>query len=265
MSGQRCVVDGQVVPVAEATVPVTDEGLLRGDGVFEVVRLYAGQPFGVDAHLRRMTRSAGTLRLEADVQSVRADIDKACELADGGDYLLRLVVTRGGHRVALLEPMPDHGASLRLAVERHQPTPLLHAAKSLSYAANMLAARLAADRGYDDALFVHPDGRVLEVTRSSFFWVDDGKLFTPPLNGDEILDSITRRLVVDECGAEEHAIALDDLAAVDETFSAGTSFEVLPVTEVEGVPTEFPSPGPVTRAAMDAVRARVKSELEAGT
>ena len=96
-----CVVDGQVLAVADARIPVTDEGLLRGDGAFEVVRLYAGHPYALDDHLRRMTRSCQTLHLEADLGGVRADALTACELADGADLLLRLVVTRGGHRIAL--------------------------------------------------------------------------------------------------------------------------------------------------------------------
>jgi branched-chain amino acid aminotransferase len=258
------VLNGSVVPVSEAAIPVTDEGLLRGDGVFEVVRLYAGRPFALDHHLRRMARSAETLRLEADLQGVHGDALKACELADGRDVLLRLVVTRGGRRIALLEPMPAHGPTLRLAVERHQPTPLLRAAKSLSYAANMLAVRRAAERGYHDALFVlpEPESRVLEVTRSSFFWVADGKILTPPLNDDEILDSITRRLVMEENEVTEAAVSLDDLRGAEETFSAGTSFEVLPVEEIEGVGS-YPAPGPVTSTVMDNVRARVERELGA--
>jgi branched-chain amino acid aminotransferase len=260
MSAAECVLDGRVMPVAEATVPVSDEGLLRGDGAFEVVRLYAGRPFALDDHMRRMARSAETLRLEADLNGVRADALRAAEMADGADFLLRLVITRGGHRIALLEPMPGHGDTMRLAVERHLPTPLLCAAKSLSYAANMLAVRLARDRGYDDALLVQPDDKVLEVTRSSFFWVEDGQILTPPLEDDTILDSITRRRVLEENDVTERVVSLGELRGADETFSAGTSFEVLPVTEIEGVGTW--EPGPVTRGVMDAVRARVERELE---
>ncbi|MEA2398344.1 MAG: branched-chain amino acid aminotransferase [Thermoleophilaceae bacterium] len=259
----QCVLDGTVMPVSQATIPVTDPGLLRGDGAFEVVRLYAGRPFALDRHMRRMARSAQTLRLEADLQGVHADALTACELADGGDFLLRLVITRGGHRIALLEPMPTWGPTMRLAVETHQPTPLLRAAKSLSYAANMLAARLAAGRGFDDALFVLPDSRVLELTRSSFFWVDGGRIFTPPLHDDEIMDSITRRNVMEECDVTERTIALGELSRVDEVFSAGTSFEVLGVSEIEHVGT-FEAPGEVTRGAIERVRTRVERELEAG-
>ena len=254
-----CVLDGRVLPVAEAAVPVTDEGLLRGDGAFEVVRLYAGRPYALDDHLRRMTRSCQTLHLEADLGGVRGDALTACELADGADLLLRLVVTRGGHRLAVLEPMPEHGDSVRLSVETHLPTPLLHAAKSLSYAANMLAARLAVERGYDDALLVLPDGRVLEMTRSSFFWVLDGSVLTPPLQDEEILDSITRRRVLEENDVTEQAVTLDELRHADEAFTAGTSYEVLPITEIEGVGSF--EPGPVTREAMDRVSARVERDL----
>jgi len=46
-------VNGELLPVAEATIPVTDEGLLRGDGVFEVMRLYDGRPFALAEHLAR--------------------------------------------------------------------------------------------------------------------------------------------------------------------------------------------------------------------
>jgi branched-chain amino acid aminotransferase len=259
----ECVLDGNVMPTSEATIPVTDEGLLRGYGAFEVVRLYAGRPFALDDHLRRMARSAETLRLEADLQSVRADALTACELADGQDLLLRLVITRGGHRVALLEPMSEYGDAIRLSVEEHLPTPLLRAAKSLSYAANMLAVRLAAERGFDDALLVTPDRRVLEISRSSFFWVEGDRIFTPPLQADEILDSITRRRVIDENDVTERTIQLDELRDAAETFTAGTSFEVLPVSEIESVGT-FES-GPITREVMERVRARVERELAEAT
>jgi branched-chain amino acid aminotransferase len=256
----ECVLDGRVLPVTEATIPVTDEGLLRGDGAFEVVRLYAGRPFALDDHLLRMARSCETLMLEADLSGVRDDALTAAGIADGADLLLRLVVTRGGHRIALLESMTEYGDSIRLSVETHQPTPLLRAAKSLSYAANMLAARRAVERGYADALLVTPDGRVLEITRSSFFWVEDGRILTPPLGDDEILDSITRRRVIEENDVTERTVGLGELRDADEAFTAGTSFEVLPITEIEGVGSF--EPGPVTREAMVRVRARVERELE---
>src|SRR3954451_62878 len=100
--------DGAVVPVAEARIPVTDEGLLRGDGVFEVIRLYDGRPFALADHLARMTRSAANLRLPFDAAAVEADARALLDAARPGDALLRLVVTRGGHRLALLEAPPGY-------------------------------------------------------------------------------------------------------------------------------------------------------------
>src|SRR3954470_23475868 len=94
--------DGAVVPVAEARIPVTDEGLLRGDGVFEVIRLYQGRPFALADHLERMTQSAANLRLPFDVGQVGRDVAALLDAAQPGDALLRLVVTRGGHRLVLL-------------------------------------------------------------------------------------------------------------------------------------------------------------------
>ena len=56
--------DGAIAAAEETSIPVTDEGFLRGDGVFEVVRVYDGHPFALDEHLDRMTRSAANLRLD---------------------------------------------------------------------------------------------------------------------------------------------------------------------------------------------------------
>ena len=61
------------MPAAEATIPATDEGLLRGDGVFEVIRVYDGQPFALEDHFVRLERSATNLRLPIDLEAVRAD------------------------------------------------------------------------------------------------------------------------------------------------------------------------------------------------
>ena len=77
-------VDGEIMPVAEATIPVTDEGLIRGDGVFEVIRVYDGTPFALEEHLARLERSAHNLRLPLDLEAVRADAHRLLAQAGGG-------------------------------------------------------------------------------------------------------------------------------------------------------------------------------------
>jgi branched-subunit amino acid aminotransferase/4-amino-4-deoxychorismate lyase len=256
------IVDGVVQQAAQATIPVTDEGLLRGDGVFEVIRLYGGQPFALDEHLLRIGRSAGNLRLAIDVEALRADVRALLDAAQPGDACLRLVVTRGGRRLGIVEPLPEIPEALHLRTVTYAPTRVLDGVKSLSYAANMLTRRLAQEQGGDEALLVTPHGRVLEGPTSSFFCSLDGDtLVTPPL-GDHILDSITRRAVLAVVDVQERPIAAGELASVQEAFMASTLREVHPVRAIDerGLPE---APGPLTRRAAEAMRAHVTEQLGA--
>src|ERR687895_1436071 len=193
--------DGVIAPAEETKVPATDEGLLRGDGVFEVVRVYDGRPFALDEHLDRIERSAANLRLGYSVprQELESEAPALLEARGGGDFdgLLRIVLTRGGLRLLLTEPLPPSPERVRLACVTYAPTRVLDGVKSLSYAGNMLSTRLAKERGFDEALLVTPHGRVLEAPTSSIFWVDaEGTIATPPLD-EHILASITRQRVME--------------------------------------------------------------------
>jgi branched-chain amino acid aminotransferase len=250
--------DGEVVPVAEARIPVTDAGLLRGDGVFEVVRLYDGVPYALDEHLARMTNSAANLRLPFDAAEVAADARALLDAARPGDGLLRLVVTRGAHRLALLEPPPDYPPTLALGCVEYVPPRVLDGIKSLSYGANMLATRLAKERGFDEALLVTPHGRLLEGPTSTFLLVVEGRLITPPLS-EHLLDSITRRRVLEVCDVAEEPLTLDDLRRATGAALASTTREVQPVHRIET--TELDLNDPVIQGAAAAVRERIASEL----
>jgi branched-chain amino acid aminotransferase len=255
------ILDGTVMPVTEARLPVTDDGLLRGDGVFEVIRLYAGRPFALDEHLERMARSAANLRLELSPPDVAADLSALLEQAGPVDGALRVLVTRGGHRLAMVEALGDLPPTLALATVTYAPTRVMDGIKSLSYGANMLSRRLAIERGADDALLVTPHGRVLEGPTTSFFYVLGGALHTPPLD-DHILDSITRRHVLAACDATERVTTTDDLPRLEEAFLASTLREVHPVHAIDG--RALPeAPGPVSSRVAAAVRARIEAALDA--
>jgi branched-chain amino acid aminotransferase len=256
-------VDGQIMPAPEATIPITDEGLLRGDGVFEALRVYDGVPFKLEEHLERMERSARNLRLPVDLEAVRADIWRLlaeAEQRSPAPEAVRILVTRGGRRLLLTEPLVDLPDRIRLASITYSPTRVLDGVKSLSYASNMLARRLAQESGYDEALLVTPHGRVLEAPTSSVFWVKDERIHTPPLS-DHILASITRRLVLDVTDAVEQASTLEDLLGADEVFLASTVREVHPVAALDD--REYSEDAPVTARAAEAVRRRVTEELAA--
>jgi branched-chain amino acid aminotransferase len=257
------VVDGTVLPADEATIGVTDLGLLRGDGVFEVIAVYEGRPFALEDHLRRMADSAKNLRLEIDLGAVRADLDAL--LADAGPVsgAVRFLVTRGGRRIGLVEAIPPERPPLVLASVEYVPPRVLDGVKSLSYAGNMLAQRLAAERGATEALLVTPHGRVLEAPTSSFFVSLDGEtLVTPPLS-DRVLDSITRRhLLALLPQAREEVVTQDALRGAREAFLASTTREVQPIARIDDL--DLPDcPGPLTAAAATTFSTHIRDALGA--
>ncbi|HEX7300887.1 MAG TPA: aminotransferase class IV [Solirubrobacteraceae bacterium] len=254
------IVDGTVSDATQAQIPVADDGFLRGDGVFEVIRLYGGRPFALDDHLARLANSAANLRLPLDVDAVRADVETLVERNDEPEVALRVVVTRGGHRLGVIEELKPLPATLAVASIEYAPTRVLDGIKSLSYAANVLARRLAQERGADEALLVTPHGRVLEGPTCSFVCSFDGeRLVTPPLS-EHILDSITRRRLLALCDVREQVIARDELAGVREAFMASTLREVHPIHSIDGA-TLPQTPGALTQEAAARIRRHIEHEL----
>jgi len=246
-------VDGAITPTADAVIPLRDDGLYRGDGVFEVVRLYSGRPYGLGEHLDRLERSGAQIELPIERGPLEAEIGSLLEAHGDGDAQLRIVITRGGRRIAAIEALPSLAPSVSLASVSYSPTIILTGAKTLSYGANMQATRLAAARGADEAVLVRPDGIVLEPPTSTIFWVSkSGTLRTPALDVG-ILDSITRRKLLEVLDqVEEGAFPLDDLLSAGEAFLASSVREVQPVSAVDG--TELDRHGTRTqeaRAAFD--------------
>ena len=252
-------IDGALRDACAATVPAYDDGLLRGDGAFEFVRCYAGRPFTLTDHLDRLENSCATLRLPCPRRRLEEEIDALLVWAGPVFADMRIVLTRGGRRLVLLEPWPEWPPA-RLAFVTDTPRLVQAGAKTLSYAGNMLARRLAEERGFGDALFTTPDGRVLEVQTAAFFWVTpEGDLCTPPLD-QGILDSITRRVVMKHLAVFERVCRREDALGAAEAFAAGTAREIHPVAAIEGrVFDEVP--GPATRQAIAAYRREVERQL----
>jgi branched-chain amino acid aminotransferase len=255
-------VDGAIAPTRESTVTLPDDGLYRGDGVFEVIRLYGGRPFALAEHLDRIERSAAAVELRVERGLVERELDALLSEHGDRDGQLRIVLTRGGRRVLLTEELPPRGATVRLATVTYSPSVILDGIKSLSYAANMQATRIAIARGADEALLVRPDGTVLEAPTSAIFWVSDsGALRTPSLETG-ILESITRAQIVRELAVEEGQFDVEEVHAAGEAFLASTTREVQPVAAIDD--RELDAPGERTRAAQaafDAVRQRALGDI----
>ena len=241
-----------LVDPTEPVIRADDEGLLRGRAAFETLRVYNGRPFGLEAHLDRLTASAASIGLPAvERRRLQVLVGLVLPKAEGGDASLRLVWTAGPtgglpSALALLSTVPDWIESTRergatavslLGVRASAPW-LLPGVKSTSYAVNMAAEAEARRRGVDEALFVDGDGIVLEGTVTNVWWRMRETLFTPSLDLG-ILAGVTRATMIElapECGfrVEEGAYPLSQLLEAEEAFTTSSVREVMPVVEVDG-------------------------------
>lgn len=253
-------VDGRVLPASEATVPLTDDGFLRGDAVFEAVLVRDGRTHALEEHLARMRRSARALGLRLPVlRQVVTDLLAAWGERDGA---LRLIVTRGGTVRGLVEA-PTWPPSIALAaIEVPWRTPL-SGVKSLSYAANQWAIRQAQDRDADDALIVD-DGIALELPTGALAIVADGQVSSPDPARLPILDSVTVRALAQIVEVERTAPRLEQVLAADELFVLSATRPVLPVHALVTTDQEvtFPAPGPVTSEIQAAFHEHVRATLD---
>lgn len=261
-----------LVDPAEPVIRADDEGLLRGRAAFETLRVYGGRPFGLEAHLDRLTASAASIGLPAvERRRLQVLVGLVLPKAEGGDAALRLVWTAGpagGIPTALallssipewIEPTRERGATAvsLLGVRASAPW-LLPGVKSTSYAVNMAAEAEARRRGVDEALFVDADGIVLEGTVTNVWWRVGRSLYTPSLDLG-ILAGVTRAMVAQlapECGytIEEGAYPLEQLLAAEEAFTSSSVREVMPVVELDGAPIGTGTPGPAAGELQAALR-----------
>jgi len=259
MTAYGAVLNGRLDRVENLTLSVTDLGLVRGDGVFEVFQLYDGQPFAMHAHLDRMERSAAAIELDLDRKAIESDIVILLESIEPQDGNVRVIATRNGTRLILQEGSLTPPERYRLALVEHRVSPLMAGVKSLSYALNCHARRVAQSRGYDDALLVDLDsGQILEGPFTAFAWVEDGQIWTPPLSAG-ILDSITRRKLLEATDAQERRCTRDQLALATEACVLGTGQELVLVDQIEGF-QKF-GKAPVLSAAREALLALIHTQL----
>lgn len=258
-----------------------DLALLRGEAVFETMRVYRGRPFRLGAHLQRLAASAAALQvtLPPGLEELVAEAVGACE---GGDGMVRLVCTRGAEdelvstAFVVVTEVPDgheeqRRRGLRVALLTLAADPLVRAAapwllagvKSTSYAVNMAAQRAAQTRGADDAVFVGLGGELLEAPTANLWWRSGRVLHTPALDLG-ILAGVTRAvLIVLAPGAGyrivEGVFTTDDLVAADEAFLTSSVREVMPVIQVDGVPIGGGRPGPAAAALQAVLRETASS------
>lgn len=284
-AGAVGLLDGR--PLAEAGVSVFDRGFLYGDGVFEVLRAYRGQPWRLEEHLGRLALAARRVGISVPISNARwiAEVHAVLgERPTDADSVLRLALTRGAGppgidpstasvptRLTLATALPTlapelYRRGLRTAlttVDRATPRAgmlSLAGMKSSNYQLHILALRDARGRGFDDALLLSSDGALIEATGANVFVVSDGRLRTPSLESGP-LDGITRAELLSIARESGVPVTCERLAAVDlwtadEVFLTSSVREIVPVVQVDEHEVGDARPGPLTRRLHAAYRAR---------
>lgn len=277
--------EGRVVPLGEARVPVTDRGFLFADSVFDTVRTYGGRPFLLGDHLDRLRSSASAIDLSVPWSDAELGAWVAATLTSrgfDGEAAVRVIVTRGdgGHGLAVPEPtvprlvilcrpapvvsaaLGTSGVSLaRPAEARSKAASVPSHVKSGAYLANVLALHEGRATGGFEALLMGDDGSWSEATTSNVFAVFGGKVITPGADAG-ILPGITRALVLALCrsiGLEVEIRSLwdADLEAADELFITSSLKEVMAAVTLDARAVGTGAPGPVTASLERAFRRAV--------
>lgn len=249
-------VDGRVIPASEATVPLLDDGFLRGDAVFDAMLVRRGRTHARAAHLDRLRASGRALGLRVPVVTrVVEDLLAAWGEQDGA---LKIVVTRAGNVRGILS-VPVWPPTLALHAVDIPWRTALSGVKTLSYAVNQWAVRQAQAAHADDALIV-TDGLVQELPTGAVVVVRDGRLATPDPDRQPILRSVTVEQLAEVRDVERTTLTLDEVRGADEVFVVSATRPVLAVHAIDDV--ELPAPGPVTDEVAAAFAAHVEATLD---
>jgi branched-chain amino acid aminotransferase len=284
-------VNGRVSDQAHASISVFDHGFLYGEGVYETLRTYNGQPFLFDRHMKRLRTSAGMLALavplsDAAIETRFRDTMKAAGLGDSADHeaYIRILVTRGIGEltydpaacptpsvVVIVKPNVDppkevfeRGVKVALVpIVRNHPGSVNPMIKSNNLLNNALAMQEAFRRGGFEGIMRNYKGELAECTQSNFFIVKNGAALTPPIDAG-LLPGITRAFLF-EVGAEigiavrEQVLRDEDLFGADECFLTSTTREAVPIVQVDDRTIGSGVPGPVTRALLDGFRRKAQA------
>ncbi|AXE91154.1 D-amino acid aminotransferase [Paraburkholderia terricola] len=289
--------NGELVPLSEARVPVLDRGFIFGDGIYEVAPLYAHAggrtAFRFTQHLARLARSVdkiGIVNPFGDagwrelIERVVAANEADAGLSPEQDAIAYIQVTRGVAKRAhafpagiqptvfvMVTPLNLPGAAQRAqgvrCVSAEDRRWLNCDIKSVSLLGNVLMAQYAAENDAFETIQFR-DGMLTEGSSSNVWMVKDGVLSAPP-RSHKILEGIRYGLIEElasECGIrfEAREIAEAELRAADEIIVSSATKEVLPVTQLDGQPVGDGKPGAVFAALYAAYqRAKAKQAREA--
>lgn len=260
-------VNGDYLPEEDAKISVFDRGFIFGDGIYEVSAVIGGKLVDCEAHLARLERSCGEIRLElpwsrAELVAIHEELIKRNDLDEGGIYLQ---VSRG----AADREFPFPAGVKPTLVMFTQARNLVNAPaaktgikvvscpdirwgrrdiKSVNLLAPVLAKQFAAEAGAGEAWMIE-DGVVTEGASSTAWIVKNKTLISRPLS-HKVLPGITRKAVLaylEETGFsfEERTFTLEEALDAEEAFTTSATSFVMPVVSIDGHSIHNGAPGPV--------------------
>jgi D-alanine transaminase len=284
MDSLACL-NGELMPVDEARVPIWDRGFLFGDAVYEVFRLYGGRCWLEAEHYARLKRSLHEMHYrEFDHDRLADRVQRTIDASAIDEGTVYIHITRGVAPRHHAFPAADVPPTELIVVRHYDDTETakLRATgvttvsqpdlrwkrcdvKSTNLLANVLANEAAHQAGAFEAILLGSDGRVSEATHSSVLWVRAGRLEGTP-EGPGILPGTTRQLIrrlAADAGIPfaEAEVTLAELCRAEEALLVGTTIEVLPIVRVDAAPISGGKPGPLAQRLQAAYRRAVERWL----
>ena len=261
--------NGVFLPLAEAHISPLDRGFLFGDGVYEVIPVYAGKLFRGDQHLDRLQNSLNGIRLSNphSKQEWTQILEKLISQQPHDNLSIYLQVTRGADSKRDHSfPVNDVQPTVFIMANKLKTTPVATTQdgvcavtqpddrwehcdiKAITLLANILLRQEATDQGCAETILVR-NGIVIEGAASNVFVVSDGVIKTPN-KGHQMLTGITRDLVLEIAASQniqtvECDIPVDELFSADEVWISSSTKEVLPVIQIDGKQINGGKSGPV--------------------
>ena len=270
-------IEGELYPLAEARIPIQDQGFLRSDLTYDVPAVWDGRFFRLDDHLDRLDASCAKmrLRLPLDRRTLKDTLVEMVARSGIRDAYVELIVTRGlkfvteyksyeNNLYLMVMPyvwsMPPRlhatggSAVVTRTVRRTPPGAMDPTIKNLQWGDFVRGWLEAMDRDATYAFLPDGDGNLTEGGGYNIFVVKDGVLSTPARG---VLEGVTRKTVLEIAAARGLEARLDfvpieSLYHADELFMCTTAGGVMPITRLDGQAVGGGQVGPVTRTIWEA-------------
>ncbi len=272
--------NGKIIPDTEGSISINDRGFLYGDGIFETLRSYNGEPFKLNEHIERLRNSSSKLMI--DFEYTNSEISKNIELLAEKNNIqnayIRITLSRGVggsglgisdiHKPTLLiqakpftpykEELYDKGVTLVVSKSRRSTSCPISCHKTTNLLKSIMLKEEAKTKSANEVVILNTDGFVAECVVSNIFIVNDGGVITPSLDTN-ILPGITRRTVLDICDnssipASEERFTKETLVKSDEVFITNSLMEIMPVSGIDDYKIGNVIPGKITQQIMSAYK-----------